>query len=77
MAPRRLWRRSLTVHDRRFTQSPCTASVRCITDTAGLGVAEGDILEWVGRCRPALRACVVLEDAVVPGSVPLGALGKV
>jgi len=41
------------------------------------GVAKGDILERVGRCRPTLRAWVVLEDAVVPGSVPLGALGKV
>jgi len=81
MAPRRLCRRSLTVSDFRATDAFLGALALRLSAATQMppayGVAEGDILEWVGRCRPTLRAWVVLEDAVVPGSVPLGALGKV
>ena len=81
MAPRRLCRRSLTVSDFRPTDALLRALAPRLSAASQMppayGVAEGDILEWVGRCRSTLRAWVVLEDAVVPGSVPLGALGKV
>jgi len=81
MAPRRLCRRSLTVSDFRPTDALLRALAPRLSAASQMppacGVAKGDILERVGRCRPTLRAWVVLEDAVVPGSVPLGALGKV
>ena len=72
MAARCLCRPSLAVSDLRVTDASLEALAPRLS---GLGAAEGGILEWVGRCRPALRAWVVIEDAVVPGSVPLDALG--
>jgi hypothetical protein len=72
MAARCLCRPSLAVSDFRVTDASLEALAPRLS---GLGAAEGGILEWVGRCRPALRAWVVIEDAVVPGSVPLDALG--
>jgi hypothetical protein len=77
MAPRRLCRRSLTDSDFRPTDAllgTLAPRLSAATQMLPASVAEDDILEWVGRCRPALRAWVVIEDALVPGSVPPDAL---
>jgi len=69
MAPRRLCRRSLTDSDFRPTDAllgTLAPRLSAATQMLPASVAEDDILEWVGRCRPALRAWVVIEDALVP-----------
>src|SRR6185312_11946741 len=45
-------------------------------DAEAIGVAEGEMVELVGRSGPALRAWAKLDDRVPSGSMPLDVLGR-